>query len=64
MEEESVVVKVYGLEGHSSHFEYTLQKTVIKEGGSFSFEGKLYKILSVINLPNKEIAINVKLIRW
>lgn len=53
-----VIVKVYGLIGHTKYIDLEFERDYILPENTFIFEGKRYKIASVIEMNSDEFVIN------
>ncbi len=57
--EESFLVKVYGVIGHSGHVELEIPATLLQEGKVLEIRGRRYKILSLIFQEDRPLAVNI-----
>lgn len=55
---EKIIARVYGLLGHTRHTEIAFDQDALKPETIFAHENRRYKIVSILNLDNNQLAVN------
>ena len=57
--EESYLVKIYGVVGHSGYVELEIPSTLLQAGKTLEIRNRRYKVLSIIRRNDRPFAVNI-----